>query len=74
MLRGLYVAHSEHHTEIVHQVERSCAAARPVDTDRTAHTDDATTGRHALRDDESGATGTADPRGIRNPKTEEHTR
>jgi hypothetical protein len=50
------------------------AEARPADADRTARTDDAAAGRHALRDDEPGATGNADPRATRNPKTEEHTR
>jgi len=57
---------------------------RPSGIDRTAHTDSAHTdsahtdaaaaGRHALRDDEPGATGAADPRATRSPKTEEHTR
>jgi hypothetical protein len=42
----------------------------PVD-ERTAHTDGAPTGRHVLREDEAGI---ADPRGNRNPRTEEHTR
>jgi len=52
---------------------------RPSGIDRTAHTDSAHTdaaaaGRHALRDDEPGATGAADPRATGSPKTEEHTR
>ena len=46
----------------------------PIDADRPAHTDGAAPGRHALRDDEPGTTGTADPRGTQSPKTEEHTR
>jgi hypothetical protein len=48
--------------------------ARPVDADRPAHTDGAARGRHALRDDGPGATGTADPRATQSPKAEEHTR
>jgi hypothetical protein len=48
---------------------------RPADDDRTAHADGAAAGRHALRDDEPGVTGAADPRATRSPKTtEEHTR
>jgi hypothetical protein len=67
-------ARSDDRTVDDRSTDDRAADARPVDTGRTAHTDDATTGRHALRDDESGATGTADPRATQSPKTEEHTR
>ena len=48
--------------------------ARPTDDGRAADADGVAPGRHALRDDEPGATGTADPKGTHNPRTEEHTR
>jgi hypothetical protein len=47
---------------------------RASDADRPARADGVPTGRHALRDDERGTTGADDPRGNRNPRTEEHTR
>ena len=48
--------------------------APPADDGRAVDADGVAPGRHALRDDEPGATGTADPKGTRNPRTEEHTR
>jgi hypothetical protein len=53
---------------------RPAGIERTAPTDTAAHTDTAAAGRHALRDDEPGATGAADPRATRSPKTEEHTR
>ena len=53
---------------------RPAGIERTAPTDSAAHTDSAAAGRHALRDDEPGATGAADPRATRSPKTEEHTR
>jgi len=47
--------------------------ARPTDDGRAADADGVAPGRHALRDDEPGTTGT-DPKGTHNPRTEEHTR
>jgi hypothetical protein len=47
--------------------------ARDTDAGHTPRTDDAPSGRHALRD-EPGATGTADPTDTRSPRSEEHTR
>ena len=48
-------------------------AARPTADPRAADADGVAPGRHALRDDEPGTTGT-DPKGTHNPRTEEHTR
>jgi len=55
-------------------IDRTAHTDGAAHTDSTAHTDAAAAGRHALRDDEPGATGAVDPRATRSPKTEEHTR
>ena len=62
------------HPSDTHPSDARPTDARPTDDGRAADADDVAPGRHALRDDEPGATGTADPKGTRNPRTEEHTR
>src|SRR6185312_13417349 len=62
------------HPSDTHPSDARPTDARPTDDGRAADADDVAPGRHALREDEPGATGTADPKGTRNPRTEEHTR
>lgn len=62
------------HPSDTHPSDARPTDARPTDDGRAADADDVAPGRHALRDDEPGATGTADPKGTHNPRTEEHTR
>ena len=56
------------------QADTRPSDAPPADDGRAVDADGVAPGRHALRDDEPGATGTADPKGTHNPRTEEHTR
>ena len=61
------------HPSDTHPSDARPTDARPTDDGRAADADGVAPGRHALRDDEPGTTGT-DPKGTHNPRTEEHTR